>query len=332
MAGSIYDIAKKTGLSVVTVSRVLNHYPSVKERNREKVYAAIKELNYVPNAAARTLARGKTGMIGLLMPNYVDAFMTDVMSSVEEALKEQGMFLAISTASDLHVLEETGNFIGDRVDGLLVMNPFLDMNFIQELKNRSIPMVFLDLHQINVKVPTVTVDNYQGGYDATEVLIKGGARKIAHITGNNIFESSRERCEGYLQALRDYKLPINANLIIEGDFTVTCGYEATKNWIRTNTLPEAVFAGDDNIAFGVLDASREAGIQVPNQLAIIGYDNHPFTTQLHPSMSTVKQPTEEMGRCGVSLLLDLIGHRSKRVTKTVLAPSIIRRATTLYYE
>ena len=329
MSSSIYDIAKKTGLSVVTVSRVLNNYPSVKEVNREKVLAAMKELNYVPNAAARNLAKGKTGMIGLLMPNYMDAFMIDVMSSVEEALKDRGLFLAISTASDLRALAETGNFIGDRVDGLLIMNPFLDLHFIQELKKREIPMVFLDLHQINVKVPTVTVDNFQGGYDATEVLIKGGAHRIAHITGNNIFESSRERTEGYLQALRDYKMPIDPSLIIEGEFKVSDGYDVTKQWIKSGSIPDAVFAGDDNIAFGVLDAARESGIDVPNTLSIIGFDDHPFTAQLHPSLSTVKQPTEEMGQYGVSLLLDIIDKKLKKISKTVLTPTVIQRDTTL---
>ncbi len=329
MPASIYDIARKTGLSVVTVSRVLNNYPSVKAANREKVLKAIKELNYIPNAAARTLAKGKTGMIGLLLPNYVDAFMTDVMSSVEEALKEKGMLLAISTASNLRSLEEMGTFIGDRVDGLLIMNPLLDMDFLKELKKRNTPMVFLDLHQIDVKVPTVTVDNYRGGYEATEVLIKSGAKRIAHITGDKIFESSRERMEGYVQALKDYHIPIDPSLLIEGDFKVECGYVAAKNWISSGCLPEGVFAGDDNIAFGVLDAAREAGISVPEQLSIIGYDDHPFTAQLHPPMSTVKQPTEEMGRCGVSLLLDIIGGKSKLVSKTVLSPVIIERATTM---
>jgi DNA-binding LacI/PurR family transcriptional regulator len=295
------------------------------------VLAAIKELNYTPNAAARTLARGKTGMVGLILPSLFDAFMTDVMSSAEKALKEKGYFMAVTTASSAPDLEELGaanHFIGDRVDGLLIMSPLPDNSFILELKKKSIPLVLLDQHQLNLQLPTVTVDNFYGGYEATKCLIHSGAKKIAHISGSSIFESSRERTAGFLEALRYHGMQVDEEHLVNGDFTVMCGYKTTRMWLDRGILPDAVFASDDNIAFGVLDAAREAGIPVPQRLSVIGYDNHPFTALFHPSVSTVKQPAEEMGRYGVDLLLDIIGHKARRTGRTVLKPAILLRDTT----
>ena len=150
--------------------------------------------------------------------------MTNVMSSVEKELKGKGLFLAVSTASSDGDLEEISCnklFIGDRVDGLLIMTPLLDSSFILDLKKRNIPLVLLDQHQLNIKVPTVTVDNFYGGYEATVSLIKGGARRIAHISGNNIFESSRERTGGYLKALKDHGIEVKEELWVNGRFYST---------------------------------------------------------------------------------------------------------------
>ncbi len=331
MPVNIYDIARKSGLSVVTVSRVLNNYPSVRESNRAKVLAAMKELDYTPNAAARTLARGKKGMIGLILPCFFDAFMSKVMSSVEEALRENGLFLAVASASDGSGFEEIGyakHFLGDRVDGLLIMTPLIDNGFILELKKRNMPLVLLDQHQINLQVPTVTVDNFYGGYEATMSLIRSGAQRIAHISGSDIFESSRDRTRGYRKALEDSGMEIREELLVKGNFSVKCGYDVTKMWSDRGILPDAVFASDDNIAFGILDAAREAGIPVPQKLSIIGYDNHPFTAVFHPSISTVDQPAQKMAQSGVELLLDILGRKSRRISKIVLKPSIILRDTT----
>lgn len=331
MPVNIYDIAKKSGLSVVTVSRVLNNYPSVRGKNREKVLAVMRELEYKPNAAARTLAKGKTGMIGLILTGLGDSFVTQVVESIEKILKEMGMFLVVSIAPNGFELKDKDGinlFIEDRVDGVLMMSPILNSNYILELKKKNVPFVLIDQFQLNMKVPCVTVDNFYGGYQATMCLINGGAKTIAHISGADIFDSSKERTMGYMKALSENGLITDERLIIEGDFTVESGYKAVEGWLQQGILPDAVFAADDNTAFGVLDAARENNISIPGRLAVIGYDDHPFTSLLHPRISTVKQPAEKMAECGVELLLEIIEGKSKRLSKVSLKPTIVLRDTT----
>lgn len=332
MAVNIYDIAKKSGLSVVTVSRVLNNYPSVRESNRIKVAQAITELDYKPNAAARTLASGKAGMVALVIPNMQDHFMSGVMSSAEKSLRKNGLFMAVTSASDSSDFLKSSCaslFMEGRVDGILILAPVRDGGAILELKKRNIPFVLLDQHQMNNQVPCVTVDNFYGGYQATMSLIKGGARKIAHISGAKIYESSSERTRGYLKALKDSGMKADDGMLVEGDFTVACGYNAAVGWIKCGILPDAVFAANDNTAYGILDAAREYGIAVPQKLAIIGYDDHPFDSMLHPQMSTVKQPSEKIGEYGVKLLLDIIKNKPRKTSRVILKPEIILRGTTL---
>ena len=332
MPVNIYDIAKKAGVSVVTVSKVLNNHPGVREYNRKKVLAAIEELDYKPNAAARTLARGKTGMIGIIVPCIDDAFMVQVMQSVEKELASRYMFMVVATSSgDKDPLKESSCirlFREGRVDGVLIMSPVNDQSCIMELKKRNIPFVLLDQHQTNLQAPSVTVNNFYGGYQATMCLIRGGAKSIGHITGSELFESSHERLRGYLKALDDSGIKQDERLVVKGNFSFTSGYDAVKNWVMQGCLPDAVFAGDDNTAFGVIDAARELGIAIPERLAVIGYDDHPFTSLFHPGISTVKQPAEKMAKCGVELLLKIIEGKVKRLTKISLKPTLILRGTT----
>jgi DNA-binding LacI/PurR family transcriptional regulator len=332
MAVNIYDIAKKTGLSVVTVSRVLNNNPNVRESNRIKVENAIKELDYRPNAAARTLSSGKTAMISLVVPSLTDAFVIQVMSSVEKTLKENGMFMVVVSAANYDDFSESAYaslFLEGRVDGILVLTPICGNGYFFELKKRNVPFVLMDQHQVNLQVPTVTVDNFFGGYEATMHLMKSGAKKIAHISGADQFESSSERMRGYMEALRDGGMEADPDLVITGDFTVACGYRAVQNWMQKGILPDAVFAADDNTAFGVLNAAQHFGISVPRQLAVVGFDDHPYASMLYPKLSTVKQPTEEIGATGVQLLLDIINKNPRRNLKITLKPSLILRETTL---
>lgn len=332
MAVNIYDIAKKTGLSVVTVSRVLNNNPNVRESNRIKVENAVKELDYRPNAAARTLSSGKAGMVALVVPHLNDAFGIQVMSSVEKALKSSELFMVVvSAASDTEFSESVyaSLVMEGRVDGIIILTPLRNEDYFFELKKRNIPTVLLDQHQINLQTPAVSVDNFYGGYEATKSLINKGARSVAHISGADMFESSSERMRGYMQALRDSGIEPQDDLIVKGDFTVECGFQAVQSWINRGNLPEAVFAADDNTAFGVLNAAQANSISVPQQLAVIGYDDHPFASMLRPRLSTVRQPTEEIGEAGVQLLLDIINKKPRRSSKVTLKPSVILRETTL---
>lgn len=332
MAVNIYDVAKRAGVSVVTASRVINNHPKVRASNRRKVLDAMEELDYKPNAAARTLSSGKTGMIALVLPDTYDYFWAQIMAGVESALEENGLFMVVTTVSDYH--DFTGSksarlIMEGRVDGLLMVTPVDGDSYLLELKKRGIPVVLLDQQQRDLQLPSVTVDNFTGGFEATMSLIRGGARRVAHIGGGENFTSSGERKAGYLKALEESGLPAEPELIAGGSFTVKCGFEAVSRWLSEGRLPDAVFTADDNIAFGVLDAARTYGLKVPEQLAVIGFDDHPYDNLLHPRLSTVRQPTEKMGEFAVGLLSDVINNRPRRVSRVTLKPEVILRETTI---
>lgn len=330
MKVSIYDIAARAGVSVVTVSRVLNDYPSVREGNRQRVLSAMRELDYRPNAAARSLARRSTGSIGLIYPTFDDPFLSRLASSVEAALRSRGMFLLVCRAHDESELEDSVAirlFQENRVDGILIMSPLRGDAYVLKLKRAAFPFVLLDQHGTALKAPSVTVDNFEGGYQATRALLAAGARTVAHIRGPDLYESSRERFAGYAKALAEAGIAVDARLVAQGDFTAASGVAALEGWIAGGPLPEAIFAADDHTAIGVLACAREHGIRVPAELSVIGYDDHPLASILDRGISTVRQPAEEMGRRGVELLLEVIAGRVQRSSTITLKPEVVLRDT-----
>jgi LacI family transcriptional regulator len=322
---NIHDVAKKSGLSVVTVSRVLNNSPSVREGNRQKVLSAMEELNYSPNSAARSLVRGKTGVIGMSITNFNDSFYDRVIRVVNRKLAEQGYFLALSIAEN----EEEGvNFLfqKDRVDGIILLSPLEEKEYVEELKRRNIPFVLLDNQFRHEDVPSVVVDNYLGGYEATRHLIGLGHTKIAYIGGPSVFLSVAERKRGYLQALDEAGLaPFGTDSC---GFTVSGGYEVAKRWAREDKLPTAFFCGDDFIALGLVQALREEGIRVPHDISVVGFDDQQFVGEFYPRLTTVRQPEAQMGSIGVDLLMKLINGEVLPPAETKLAPQLLVREST----
>lgn len=330
MKVSIFDVAKKSGLSVVTVSRVLNGAKSVREKNRQKVLDTIKELDYRPNAAARSLARGKTGIIGLIVTTLQDAFFDAVVKELNEVLALHGYFIAISISGgsgsdgNHYLIQE------DRVDGMILLSPLEEDSYIMELKRRNIPYVLIDNQKPENDAFSVTIDNFKGGYSATSHLIDLGHTSIAHLCGNEMFRSTRERRNGFLHALQEKGLtPFET---VHGDFEIEFGYESCWKWIRDGNLPSAVFAGDDNIALGVINALMEARISIPEQVAIVGYDDQNIASQLRPHLTTVRQPADRIGIAAADMLLKRIDGTMKRASSVKIDPELIVRESTFKSE
>lgn len=326
MKVSIFDVAKKSGLSVVTVSRVLNGAETVREKNRQKVLEAMKELDYRPNAAARSLASGKTGIIGVILTTLHDSFFDAVVKELNEVLALHGYYLAVSVSAgigeggDHYLIQE------DRVDGLLLLSPMDEDNYILELKRRGIPYVLIDHQKPENDAFSVTVDNWKGGYAAARHLLELGHTSIAHLCGQEVFRSTRERRGGFMQALEEQGLkPFE---IVYGDFDIAFGYETCKRWLREDKLPGAVFAGDDNIALGVVNALMEAGVEVPGRVAVVGYDDHFIASRLRPHMTTVRQPADKIALAAADMLLKRIDGKMKRGASLRIDPELIVRETT----
>lgn len=323
---SIFDVAKKSGLSVVTVSRVLNNAPSVRAKNREKVVQAMKELGYHPSAAARSLARGRTGVIGLTLATLQDSFFDAVVKEISERLAEHGYFLALSV--DTGGSGGAGRLIyeEDRVDGVIVLSPMQEDGYELELLQKRIPYILLDNQQPSPSAPSVVVNNYKGGYEAARHLIGLGHREIAHIAGPKPYLSSQDRERGFLQALAEAGLkPWSVEL---GGFDIETGYRIASAWIVAGKLPGAVFAADDHIAIGVIDACKNAGLRVPRDLSVVGFDDQILASTLRPALTTVRQPADKIARRGVELLLSAIGGETRRHVTIQIDPELIVRDST----
>lgn len=329
MKASIYDVAKKAGVSVVTVSRVINNVTTVRVSSKEKVMKAIKALNYQPNSAAQSLARGRSNVIGLLIPNLTDPFIMGVVDAVDRALEKRGYFLALSVIggndkdSDIR-----SNFLfqHDRVDGILILTPIFEEEYVMSLKDKNIPFVIMDNQFYPYTVSSIVVDNFKGGYDVTRHLLELGHSKIGCIGGPYHLLSAEHRVNGFESALKE--VGIEPFRIERGAFSVKAGYESVVRWIEEKSLPTAIVCGDDHIAFGVIDALRKFDLKVPEDISIIGYDDHPFASQLHPYLSTVKQPAFEVGVKGVEVLFDQMRGNRKNNIVIKLDPELIKRSTT----
>ncbi|OPH56374.1 LacI family transcriptional regulator [Paenibacillus ferrarius] len=329
---SILDIVTKSGVSLVTVSRVLNNVATVREGNRQKVLQAIKELNYQPNSAARSLARGTTGLIGLTLVTLNDSVFHDIVQAVNEHLEEKGYFLALSISSPTQEEAEKQNsflFQEDRVDGIIVLSPLNEKQIVMELKRKNIPFVIIDNHDDNTRAVTVNVDNYVGGFEATKHLIELGHTHIAHVSGPEHFLSVRERKRGFEKALEQSGIAPLA--VTHTEFGIRSGFQAATAWIEAGIVPTAVFAGDDALALGAMDAFRAKGYRVPDDMSIIGYDNQLFASEIHPQLTTIRQPVEQMGKEAVRLLLKLIGG-AQRNSSVLLQPQLIIRHSTANYK
>lgn len=326
MKVSIFDVAKKSGLSVVTVSRVLNNSSSVRRNNREKVLQAMKELDYQPNASARSLARGKTGIIGLTLTTLHDSFFDAVVKEVNDKLAEHGYFLALSISKSYEDAFHRSLFQEDRVDGVILLSPMDEDEYVMELKKKKIPFIMIDNSRKNPSVTSIIVDNFKGGYDATRHLIDLGHTEIAHIAGPDPFLSSRERERGYLFALEEAGLKPCG--IERGTFEISSGYRIAKQWLESGKLPPAVFAADDYMALGVMNACMNEGIRIPQDLSIVGFDDQIFASDFRPMLTTVRQPADKIGAAGVELLLGAINDSTKRSVTIQIEPELIVREST----
>ncbi len=329
MKASIYDVAKKAGVSVVTVSRVINNATTVRASSKEKVMKAIKELNYQPNSAAQSLARGKSNVIGLLIPNLTDPFIMEVVDSVDRSLEKKGYFLALSViGGNDNDSDVRSNFLfqQDRVDGVLILTPIFEENYVTSLKEKNIPFVIMDNQIFPYTVSSIVVDNIKGGYDVTRHLLELGHTQIGCIGGPYHLLSAEHRVTGFKNAMSEVGL--EPFVIKRGDFEVETGFDIVEEWIEEKSFTTAILCGDDHIAFGAMDALRKHHIRVPEDISIIGYDDHPFASKLHPHLSTVKQPAVEVGIKGVEALFDQMRGKKQNNIVIKLEPELIPRSTT----
>jgi LacI family transcriptional regulator len=319
---TIFDVARASGVSYSTVSRVLNDFAFVKSSTREKVLSTASELGYVANLPARRLAGGKSNIIGMLVPSLDSGYINVLSQSIDEALSHAGYDLMVYTTH--HKKGKEAQFVnmltGGLSDGLLLTVPLIDheaqeVSYLEHLRQRQFPYVLID--QTDKKSTVVDSTNWQGSYEATSYLTQLGHSRIGFITGVMSIHSARERLAGYKAALREAKLKLDERLIIEGDFHATGGYKAAQRLLEQRPRPSAIFASNDASAFGVMDAVRHADLEIPKDISVIGFDDIPQASTTYPKLTTVREPLNELGQTAVKVLLKQIkepGIKPKQVT------------------
>jgi LacI family transcriptional regulator len=311
---TMQTIAELVGVSQATVSYVLNNKPGARVSTavRAEILRLARELNYYPNEAARRLAGMRSRTLGILQLYVRHSVLSgwwsaEVMRGIADTGFAQGYHLMIYALSeDVREMCLSAVYSG-RLEGLIILAPHKNEPLLKELCDADIPLVAVGTQEVHgCKMVAVDADNELGGYWATRHLIEQGHQRIAHLHGMLSIPNAYDRYQGYVRALQEANLPINHELLALTDFSEWGAYESTKRLLQLPDLPTAIFAANDVSAIGALRAVKDAGLQVPNDIAIIGYDGAPITELTEPPLSTVQQPAAEMGRTAARLLIEVI--------------------------
>jgi LacI family transcriptional regulator len=324
------DIAKKAGTSRSTVSRVINGQPYVRQDVRERVLKVVQETGFHPNLAARSLASQRSWMIGLVLPRNVSSFFTDpyfprLTQGIAQACNQHnytlGLFLVGTPEDEEKIYPRVAR--KGLLDGILVQSGEIGDQLISRLVNANMPFLVVGrpFHEENVSY--IDVDNVQAAHQAVSHLVRLGYRRIGTITGMIKSTVSMDRKEGYLQALVDSGLPVEKSLIVEGDFTEAGSYRAMRQLLGAK--PDAVFAASDMMALGAMRAVREAGLDVPGDVAFVGFDDIPLVPVPNPALTTVHQPITELGAKAVEVLIDLMENETRRPRRVIMETELVIR-------
>lgn len=329
---TISDIAKKANVSRTLVSRVLNNKPGVSTRNREKILAIIEETHYVPSGLARSLVTQKTGAIGVIMDELCNEFFMKLIAGLQDA-GEQHQYHVLFCSSRSHPetkMRYVDYFSQGRTDGIITYGSSLDSeDFFRYMAEQPVPCVFIEGGPDNSACNRIQIDNEQGAYEATRHLILQNRKTIIHVTGDMNYQASLERLNGFVRAMRDYHIPITADSILYADFFEESAFRQIRALLERGVRPDAVFAGADKTAYGVLRALMQAGISTPDEVAVIGFDDDTPDSRdiIFPGLSTMRQPMYEMGRAAVELLLAAIRDPDHHPQTQRFQPELILRDT-----
>ncbi|MEV0196278.1 LacI family DNA-binding transcriptional regulator [Nonomuraea sp. NPDC050691] len=330
MPVTIGDVAARAGVSKTTVSRVLNDKGELSEDTVQRVRQAISELGYVPSAGAVGLARGRTQLIGMLVPSLTWPWIGTVIQGVVDVLENEGFGLRLLT---FNRGEESLRKLGVQVaaksfDGLLVIVPPGTLGYITELHAAGLPVVMVDDHGHRPVFPHVDTTNRAGGAQAAAHLLDIGRRRPLVVSGPEEFGCTQERLAGFLDAYSEAGITIDDSHVVPGEFTFDDGRDAVRRALAGGARFDAIFAHNDLLAAGALVALREAGLRVPDDVAVVGFDDVDVASYTDPALTTVRQPLREMGEAAARLLLDHVGGSPSPTLSRTIATTLVVRGST----
>jgi len=331
MTPTIKLIAKKANVSIATVSRALNDDVRVTLETRAKVKRISNELNYKPNLVARNFVKKTSYAIGLILPDISDEFFTDIIRGVDEITYKNGYYTMVSSshkhrtlADSIETFVQTG-----LVGGVILLMSAMTDDIKNILKNTKIPVVLIGGVKQEYDFDIVSIDNYQGAFNATEYLIKQkNFTKIAHITGPSENYDALLRKKGFLDACKKNGVSINKSFIVEGNYTIDSGYHAFIQLYGLSEKPQAIFAANDMMALGCYDAAHYFNIKIPDDISLIGFDDIFISKYINPGLTTVRVQIEEVGKTAANLLIERLNKSNGKTHSLIKIPTelIIRNS------
>ena len=327
---TIVDVAEKAGVSLGTVSRVINKDVHVAPETRERVETVMLEMGYVANRQARSLKGSKTNVIGALVPDLGTGYIGEIMHGIDSELALSQLDLMLFTTHRAASKEASyvANLVQGVVDGLLIVLPRNPADYTGTLARHNFPFVLIDHQGTGELCPSVGATNWQGAYNAAEYLIKIGHKRIGFISGAMDLGAAVDRLDGYRAALRAHHIDYDTLLVYNGTFFQPDGYAGALALLGTDRPPTAIFASNDVMAMGVMDAVRSHGLRVPEDISIVGFDDIPQAELVRPALTTVRQPLEQMGRVATQMLLDMLKSPEKKFNRIELPTELRIRSST----
>ena len=324
---TIYEVSKLAGVSLATVSRVLNNSGKVTPKTREKVQAAIAELGYRPNSMAQSLASRRSNSVGILIPELHGPFFGVMLSSLEKELRDAGKRVIITAGhSDENKERDCIEFLlGSSCDALILHVYSVPHDYLVELNKGPVPIVILNNYVPELADNCIFLDNEHGGYIATKALLERGHTDLAYISGPHWKSDSFKRLAGHKRAMQEFDLEVNEKLIIEGDFEEASGRAAMKQLLSLGISFTGVICANDEMAAGAIDIARKQGISVPDDISVIGYDNVYFTQYLNPKLSSIGCRISEMGQMAARCVLKNAYDQPDLTIQNTFKPRLVLR-------
>lgn len=326
---TIQDVAREAGVSVATVSRVINNSPSVASETRARVQSAIEKLKYEPSLLGRNLRRSETKMVLVLLPNISNPFYSKVVRGIEDVGHKNGYNIMLCNVDSNVERERTYlELLKKRMaDGVIFMAPVLPVDELAEIASRY-PAIQCCEYKLGAPITHVSIDNLNASYKAVKYLIDLGHERIGFIGCKTDLISSIQREAGYKKALADAGIKFNPDFVRYGDYSFKSGVKAAKELIEMDNRPTAIFAISDLMAMGAIKSIREGNLSIPHDIAVVGFDNISFSSMLDPSLTTVAQPRYELGKIAMELLLEQMLKGSQEIKEIILESELIIRDST----
>lgn len=308
---TMQDIADKLGISKSTVSRALKNHPDISEKTKKAVMQLAEEWDFQPNSLALSLRHNKSFIIGVIVPEIVHHFFANVIKGIQEVAYQSGyhVMVCLSNESYEHELKDVNALLSSRVDGILasISRETTNYDHFKKVKKKGTPLLFFDRACDEINVNKILSDDFAGAFAATEHLIKQGCKNILHLAGPKTLDISQSRMDGYLEALKKYGLPVQESLIVRcPKSTVDEAKEIITEIIHSGVTFDGMFAHNDMVAIGAMKGISQAGLRIPEDVAVVGFSNWHMSSIIEPSLSTIEQPDYEMGKLAALKLLEEI--------------------------